>query len=131
MNFKSENNDVKFTIAGVLFLLVALLDYFNFYYTPSQANIFIGDSTRSRADRIKFDAYKQSIVSNGMSVFELVKQEEKKAKEISRISFRSPFAQTDFILLLTAATFKVAASRVNYDLQSILNDILVADSDQV
>jgi predicted transcriptional regulator len=66
-----------------------------------------------------------------MSVFELVKQEEKKAKEISRISFRSPFAQTDFILLLTAATFKVAASRVNYDLQSILNDILVADSYQV
>lgn len=100
---------------GSLFLIVAILDYFHFYYTPSQANIFIGESTRSRADKEKFDAYKQSITSNGMSVFEILKKEEKKAKEISRISFVSPFAQTDFILLLTAATLKTAASRVNYD----------------
>jgi hypothetical protein len=69
VNHNSENNGVKFTIAGVLFLLVAIFDYFFFYYTPSQANIFIGDSTRSREDRMKFDAYKQSLVSNGMSVF--------------------------------------------------------------
>lgn len=62
VNFRSETNDIKFTIAGVLFLLISIFDHFKFYYTPSQANIFIGESTRSRADRLKFDTYAQSLV---------------------------------------------------------------------
>lgn len=57
-----------------------------------------------------------------MTVFKLVKQEEKKNNTSNRISLQSPFAQIDFILLLTAATFKVAASRVNYDLSSLVTE---------
>lgn len=56
-----------------------------------------------------------------MTVFSLVKQEDK--KEPLKISYLSPFKFTDFILLVLSAGFKVAASRTNYDLNALLSDL--------
>jgi hypothetical protein len=53
-------NWIKFYTAAVLFLVIAVFDYKYFFYTPTQANIFIGESTRSKMDRLKFDLYAQS-----------------------------------------------------------------------
>ena len=56
-----------------------------------------------------------------MSVYHLAKQAD---KQDNRISLQEPFKYTDFILLLISASFKVAASRVNYDLNSLMSDYI-------
>jgi hypothetical protein len=57
INLILQTNWIKFYTAAVLFVIVAVFDYKYFYYTPTQANIFIGESTRSKMDRMKFDLY--------------------------------------------------------------------------
>ena len=123
INIEYPNNDIKLLIAGVLFAFIAVFDYFYFFYTPTQANIFIGESTRSKQDRLQFDAYSQSAMRNQVSIFHLVKKDQKE----NRVSFAQPFKYTDFILLFISASFKVAASLVNYDLTALLYDFINAD----
>lgn len=51
-----QANWIKYIIAGFLMLCFAVFDYFYWVYTPTQANIYISESTRSKEDRFKFDA---------------------------------------------------------------------------
>jgi hypothetical protein len=121
INIRVGENGKKYLVCGILFAFVAIFDYFYFFYTPTQANIFIGESTRSQEERMKFDTFAQSANKNQMSVYHLAKQAD---KQDNRISLQEPFKYTDFILLLISASFKVAASRVNYDLNSLMSDYI-------
>jgi hypothetical protein len=46
---------------GILFILVAIFDVFFYVNYPSQANIFVGESTRTHQEKILFDYLCSSI----------------------------------------------------------------------
>jgi hypothetical protein len=119
INIPFSWNACKYLIACAIFIPIAFFDGFYFYFAPTQANILIGESTRTKEEMMKFEAYKQTAVSNqGVSVHHLAKKD---ARE-ERISLLTPFRHLDFILLLISASFKVGASRVNYDITGLVND---------
>lgn len=114
------NNWIKQLVCGCLMIGFGVFDHFYWFYTPTQANIFIGESTRSKEDKFKFEAFVAAAEkTKEANVNVVIKKEQQKDL---KISLMAPFKYTDFILLLIAASFKTGASRMNYDLVSIAED---------